>query len=194
MSRQSSNFQCRVAILSPKSCSKFLSYLTGWMTVISWQAGLASGAFLGGTMIQGLLVLNHPSYNYHRWHGTLLFYTIIIVALFVNTYLARQLPKIEAMVLIIHVMGFFGILVPMVYLAPQSNARDVFATLSDGGGWSSKGLSFFIGLSTSMYAFIGKAPADSPSTDQRLTSSQESMLPHTWVSHRTFCLPRLLVT
>lgn len=76
------------------------------MTVISWQAALASGAFLGGTMIQGLLVLNHPSYNYHRWHGTLLFYLIIVIALFVNTYLARQLPKIETMVLIIHVMDF----------------------------------------------------------------------------------------
>lgn len=149
------------------------------MTVISWQAALASGAFLGGTMIQGLLVLNHPSYNYHRWHGTLLFYLIIVIALFVNTYLARQLPKIETMVLIIHVMGFFGILVPLVYLAPQGNAGDVFATLSDSGGWSSDGLSFFIGLSTSMFAFIGNAPADSPSTDQQLTFSQVLMLPHT---------------
>ena len=126
------------------------------MTVIAWQAGLASGAFLGGTMIQGLLVLNYPSYGYQRWHGTLLFYAIIVIALFVNTYLARQLPKIEAVVLMIHVMGFFAILVPIVYLAPHSTASEVFAKFSNSGGWESSGLSFFIGLSTSMFAFIGR--------------------------------------
>lgn len=128
------------------------------MTVIGWQASLASGGFLAGTMIQGLLVLNYPSYGYQRWHGTLLFYAVLVVALFVNTYLARQLPQIESMVLIIHVMGFFAILVPLVYLAPHSTAKDVFATLSDSGGWSSNGLSLLIGLSTSMFAFIGRLP------------------------------------
>ena len=152
------------------------------MTVIGWQAALASGAFLGGTMIQGLLVLNHPSYDYQRWHGTLLFYAIIVVALFVNTYLARQLPRIEAIVLIIHVMGFFAILIPLVHLAPHATAKEVFATLSDGGGWGSNGVSFFIGLSTSMFAFIGKSPAIIPQLNVYQSVIQVSMLPHTWVS------------
>lgn len=144
-----------VAILSPPSCSKFLSYLTGWMTVISWQAALASSAFLGGTMIQGLLVLNHDGYVFKRWHGTLLLYVIIALSLFINTYFARMLPKIESMVLFIHVVGFFCILIPLVYLAPHGSPRDVFATFNNGGGWATDGLSFFIGLSTSMFAFIG---------------------------------------
>src|SRR5438045_4936659 len=94
----------RVAVLSPPSCSKFLSYLTGWITVIAWQAGMASGAFFGGTMIQGLLVLNYENYVFHRWHGTLLLYAIVAFSLFVNTFLARVLPKIEAMVLVIQVL------------------------------------------------------------------------------------------
>ncbi|MCJ1426816.1 hypothetical protein MMC29_004719, partial [Sticta canariensis] len=144
-----------VAILSPPSCSKFLSYLTGWMTVISWQAALASSAFLGGTMIQGLLVLNYEGYNFKKWHGTLLLYAIIALSLFVNTYFARLLPKIESMVLFVHVVGFFCILIPLVYLAPHGSPKDVFATFNNGGGWGTEGLSFFIGLSTSMFAFIG---------------------------------------
>ena len=148
---------CRIAVLSPKSCSKFLSYLTGWITLISWQAAFASGPFLGGTMIQGLLVLNHPSYNYQRWHGTLIFYAIIAISLFVNMYLAPQLPKIEAMVLVIHIMGFFGVLIPLVYLAPHNDPRDVFASFIDGGGWDSYGLSFFVGLSASMFTLIGQS-------------------------------------
>ena len=146
----------RVAILSPPSCSKFLSYLTGWVSVIAWQAGLASGAFIGGTIIQGLLVLNHPDYVFQRWHGTLLFYAIVVIALFVNTYLVRMLPRIESIVLIIHIIGFFGILIPLVYFAPHGTPADVFATFNNGGGWSTTGLSFFVGLATSIFSFIGK--------------------------------------
>lgn len=145
----------RVAILSPPSCSKFLSYLTGWVSVIAWQAGLASGAFIGGTIIQGLLVLNHPDYVFQRWHGTLLFYAIVVIALFVNTYLVRMLPRIESIVLIIHIIGFFGILIPLVYFAPHGTPADVFSTFNNGGGWSSTGLSFFVGLATSIFSFIG---------------------------------------
>ncbi|KAL8801575.1 MAG: hypothetical protein Q9182_004361 [Xanthomendoza sp. 2 TL-2023] len=95
-----------VALLAPSSSTKFLSYLTGWITMIAWQACLAGSAFLGGTMIQGLLVLNNDNYVPERWHGTLLFYAIILFSLIINTYLARLLPKIEGMVLIIHVAGF----------------------------------------------------------------------------------------
>lgn len=151
----------RVAILSPPSCSKFLSYLTGWVSVIAWQAGLASGAFIGGTIIQGLLVLNHPDYVFQRWHGTLLFYAIVVIALFVNTYLVRMLPRIESIVLIIHIIGFFGILVPLVYFAPHGTPADVFSTFNNGGGWSTTGLSFFVGLATSIFSFIGTLLGDS---------------------------------
>jgi amino acid transporter len=130
--------------------------MTGWMTVISWHAALASAAFLAGGMIQGLLVLNYPTYSFERWHGTLLFYAVIVCSLFVNTYLARLLPSIESVILILHVIGFFCILIPLTYLAPHHSAKEVFATFANEGSWSSTGLSFFVGLATSMFGFIGK--------------------------------------
>ena len=145
-----------VAELSPPSCSKFLSYVTGWVTFISWQAALASAAFIGGTEIQGLLVLNDPSYKYERWQGTLLYYAIIGVGILVNTWLARLLPKIEGAVFIVHVVGFFCILIPLAYLGPHNAAADVFATFSNTGGWSTTALSFFVGLPTNMFTFIGE--------------------------------------
>ena len=145
----------RVAVLAPKSCSKFLSYLTGWLSVISWQAALAGSAFLGGTMIQGLVSLNRPEYHAERWHGTLILYAILLIALFVNTYLARLLPEIESYVLILHIVGFFCVIIPLTYLAPHHSAKEVFATFTNAGGWEDKGLSFFVGVSTSMFAFLG---------------------------------------
>ena len=106
-------------------------------------------------MIQGLLVLNRPDYVYERWHGTLLFYALFLMSLFINTYLARLLPQFEASVLLIHIIGFFCILIPLAYLAPHGSASDVFATFTNGGGWSVDGLSFLIGLSTCQFAFLG---------------------------------------
>lgn len=145
----------RVAILAPASCSKFLSYLTGWITVISWQAAVASGGYLGGVMIQGLMVISMPEYQMERWHGTLLFYAVVAFSVFINTVLARLLPHIESVVFIIHVLGFFGILIPLVYFAPHSSPKDVFTTFINAGGWSSDALSFFVGLSAGMFTFIG---------------------------------------
>ncbi|KAE9377008.1 amino acid transporter [Stipitochalara longipes BDJ] len=144
-----------VSILAPARWAKFLSYITGWVTIIGWQAGQASVAFLAASIIQGLTILNYPDYNATRWQGTLIFYAVIAVVVFINTYLARWLPKIEGMILILHIVGFFVILIPLVYLAPHGSASDVFATFLNTGAWQTDGLSFFVGLITSVFSFLG---------------------------------------
>lgn len=145
----------RVAILSPRSCSKFLSYITGWTCVIAWQCTTASSSYLAGTLIQGLLVLNYPDYEFQRWHGTLLHIAIVVVSFFVNTVTKPLLPAIELFFFGLHVTGFLALMVPLVVLAPKASADEVFATFYNGGGWSTDGLSFFIGLSATMFAFVG---------------------------------------
>lgn len=106
-------------------------------------------------MIQGMISLNNPTYEPQRWQGTLLFYAMILVSVIFNTWLVRYLPKIEGLVLIIHVAGFFGVLIPLVYLAPHGSASDVFTTFTNGGEWPTQGLSFFVGIVTGVYAFLG---------------------------------------
>ncbi len=127
------------------------------MTLISWQALCAAAAYVAGTLVQGLLVLNYPSYNYQRWHGALLLYAVVFLALFVNTYLGRFLPQIEAMMLLFHILGFFGILIPLVYLSPHQRAEFVFTDFLNLGDWNSKVLAFFVGLISAMNSFPGKS-------------------------------------
>ncbi|KAF2198697.1 amino acid transporter [Delitschia confertaspora ATCC 74209] len=142
------------ALLAPPKWSKFLSWLTGWVSVLGWQAGCASGTYLGGTIIQGLLVLNNPSYIPQRWQGTLLLYAVLLVSVFVNTVAVRMLPALEGVILILHVLGFLAILIPLVHLAPQSPVEFVFQTWLNGSGYPD-GLSWFVGLLTSSLLFIG---------------------------------------
>ncbi|MCJ1299474.1 hypothetical protein MMC08_002266 [Hypocenomyce scalaris] len=144
-----------VAMLAPPKSKVFLSWFTGWVATLGWMANTAAGVFFGATMIQGLLVLNYPSYDYQRWQGTLLLYAALLVVFLVNTIGAKLLPKIEGFILIIHTLGFFAILIPLVYLAPHGSPSFVFGTFINAAGWNSNGLAWFVGLISTNLPFIG---------------------------------------
>lgn len=144
-----------VALLAPAQHRVFLSWITGWIATIGWNANTAAGIFFSGTLIQGILTLNDSSYDYQRWHGTLIMWAALSVVILVNTVAARHLPKIEGLILVLHTLGFLAILIPMVYLSDHNSARTVFADFSNNAGWKSDGLAFFVGLISNTLPFIG---------------------------------------
>ncbi|KAF7882162.1 hypothetical protein EAF00_011678 [Botryotinia globosa] len=119
-----------------------------WLTVICWQAFVSETCYTVASLIQGLLILNYPDYDPKLWQATLLFYAIALFGVFINTYLGRLLPRIEAMMLIVYILGFIGVLIPIVYLSPHTPADKVFTTFQNLGGWDSMGISFFIRIKT----------------------------------------------
>jgi choline transport protein len=132
-----------------------MSWLNGWITVLGWQTATASAAFLGGTMIQGLLVLNLPEYGFQRWHGTMIYWAILTISLIVNTIGIAVFPALEAVILVLHVVLFFAILIPLVVLAPHSTAEYVFTNFTNSSGWNSSGVAWSIGLLSATYVFVG---------------------------------------
>ena len=144
-----------VFMLAPPRHSVFLSWITGWSAVLGWIANLTAGVWFTGTMIQGLLVLNYPSYAFERWHGTLILFAALLCCVIVNTLLGRIFPHIETFVLVLHLAGFFAILIPLVVLAPKGSPSFVFAQFTDVAGWNSNGLAWFIGLISSNLPFVG---------------------------------------
>lgn len=148
-----------VSEFSPKSCQRFLSYLVGWLCVLGWQTGSAASAFLAGTELQALIFLNHQGdYTYQAWHGTLLVIAIATLCGVFNTLLARKLPLVEGTVLILHILGFFAIIIPLWILAPRSSAKAVFTTFNK-GGWSSTGLSCLVGILAPTVSLLGSDAA-----------------------------------
>ncbi|PQE06527.1 GABA permease protein [Rutstroemia sp. NJR-2017a WRK4] len=144
-----------VSMMAPPSCSKFLSYITGWLTVGGWQGAVASGGYLTGTLIQGLIALTVPTYEPKGWQGTLLFWSVIFFAVFINAIVSSLLPKFEGLILVLHIVGFFIILIPLIILAPHDTAENVFTVWLNGGGWPTQGVSFFVGLIGNVFAFVG---------------------------------------
>jgi choline transport protein len=128
---------------------------SGWLCVLGWQTGAANTAFLAGTQIQGLLVLNYPDYVFQRYQGTLLVFAVSAFSVFFNTFLAKKLPLIEGIVLVVHIFGFFGIMVPLWVLGPRSYAKAVFTQFNDYGDWGNNGVSALVGLLAAMIPLLG---------------------------------------
>ncbi|CAO2652761.1 Nn.00g021720.m01.CDS01 [Neocucurbitaria sp. VM-36] len=147
-----------VSLLAPRSNKKFFSYVTGWLTVIGWIAALTSVCFFVADLVLQLVSLNDLDMSFVRegWHGTLLLWATLLLCVFINVFVSGALPAIEVVVLIVHVLGFFGILVPLVYLTPTHNsAKQIFTTFHNTGKWSTQALAFFVGLQGNALAFVG---------------------------------------
>jgi choline transport protein len=78
-----------------------------------------------------LVILNNPDYAPERWHGTLLVIAISSFAIVFNTLLARKLPLVEGVVLVLHIFGFFAVFITMWVLGPRTPASEVFSSFQD---------------------------------------------------------------
>lgn len=70
---------------------------------------------------------------------------VVSCALF-NVFLAVRLPLTEAIVLVLHVLGVFGIIIPLWVLAPRGNVHDTILNFTNSGGWENDGLAVVIGM------------------------------------------------
>lgn len=130
--------------------------LLGWISIFARLSVCASASFVAAEMVQGLIILNVDAYQPMRWHGTMLYWMVLIISLLVNVLGIRIFPHIESAAFMFHICFFFVLLVPLVYLAPQSTAQFVFTDFENTGGWSSDGVSWCLGLLTSAWSFVGK--------------------------------------
>lgn len=106
-------------------------------------------------MIQGLIVLVDPNYTPAGWHSTLLLWAVTFFCVSINTVVSGLLPKFEAVILFLHILGFFAILIPLVVLGPHGDPQDVFNSFYNGGMWPTQGLSFMVGMIGNVFAFFG---------------------------------------
>lgn len=162
-----------VSEFAPPRVQKILSYFIGWLGILGYQVGTTIGAYVAGTMIQGLIILNNPdTYTPQRWHGTLMAMSISICVALFNIFLARHLPLVEGIILVLHLAGFVAIMVPLWVMAPRTPSSQVWTSFADGGSWGSSkfliwslqvvrrspiivGLACLVGMITNAGALVG---------------------------------------
>jgi hypothetical protein len=124
------------------------------MSALSWQSGQASGPFLVGTIIQGILTVNDPNYNPANWQGTLFVFAVVLVIFILNVWGNDIMPIINNILLVGHVFGWMAIIITLWILSPRNTAEVVFTQFTNGGGWNSMGLALMVGQISAIYACI----------------------------------------
>jgi amino acid transporter len=129
--------------------------ITGWMSLLSWQAGSASGCYIIGNIVQSMIIWYHPTtYVAARWQGTLFAIAIAIVQAMGNTLGAKLLPRMQKLFILPHAFGWIAVVIVLWVMAPHASAKDVFTNFSSNGGWQPIGLSLMVGQITPVCALI----------------------------------------
>ncbi|ETS87878.1 hypothetical protein PFICI_01706 [Pestalotiopsis fici W106-1] len=144
-----------VAALSPPSGRCFASYFTGWISLGAQIVFSASAAFAAGLQTQSLIILNDESYIPTRWQGMLFYWAVLACSLSFNIWGPRLLPHINIVAGVIHAAGFFAIVVVLLVMAQKNSATFVFTEFSNNSGWTSDGVSWLVGLISSVYPLLG---------------------------------------
>ncbi|PCH07908.1 Amino acid/polyamine transporter I [Penicillium occitanis (nom. inval.)] len=144
------------AKLAPERCRNFLSWLVGWIGTFGWISFTASAPFLAATMIQGLMILNLPSYEPQRWHGTLLYWALVGLSTIINIWGSRLLSVVEGLSLFVHLAAFLANFIIILVVTPAKNSASfVFTLYENNSGWSSDGVAWSIGMLSSCYVLTG---------------------------------------
>ncbi|RAL08248.1 amino acid transporter [Aspergillus homomorphus CBS 101889] len=145
------------SILAPESSKRFISHVTGKCSIciIAWTAVPTGAVYVAGSILQNAVAMNRPEYNPQGWHVTLIMWGILLICAILNTWLGMILPVLEVFIGIVHVLGFFAVLIPIVYLGPKADAKSVFVQTFNLGGWRDITLATFVGLKGIVGAFLG---------------------------------------
>jgi hypothetical protein len=111
-----------------------LTIMVGWLSSLSWTAGLASGSVLIANTFQGLIVVANPDYVPQKWQAYLFTVMIATFSLFVNTFLARWLPRQEGFFLLLFSLAFIAVVAVSWALGPRLSAGELFLHTSRGMG------------------------------------------------------------
>ena len=79
----------------------------------------------------------------------------MLIAAAFNTLLVRFLPFAEGTILGIHILGWFAVLISVTVMGSHAPNADIWGSFLNLGGYSSSGLSFFVGLTGPAFAFLG---------------------------------------
>lgn len=143
---------------APRSSQRFLSYVAGWLSVLCWQAGNASGFFLAGYMAQFLVILHSPSYTAPVWEGFLLVIAVVLLCTAVNIWGERFLPVMQNVAMGLHAAAFAATGGLFWALGPRIGARTAVVEFTNQGGWGSMGLALMVGQIGAVVALGGQFP------------------------------------
>ncbi|KAJ5588033.1 Amino acid/polyamine transporter I [Penicillium hordei] len=145
-----------VHCLTPASYQATASWFTGWISIGGQLVFSASAAFAAGLQLQALITLNNlNSYTPTRWRGMLFYWLILAYSTAINIWGSKVLPHTNTTAGVLHVVGFVVIVTVLGAMSEKHPASYVFTEFSNTSGWDNDGVSWLVGLLSTIYPFLG---------------------------------------
>lgn len=91
-----------------------------------------------------------------EWRSTLLLIAVVTSAIIFNTSMVKQLPVVEAVILIFYILGLLAFIIPYLAMAPSRNTGHVaLLDFYNEGDWPTVDLTILIGLLTLLGSMLG---------------------------------------
>lgn len=136
-----------VAVMSPPSLKRGLSWVTGWVNLAGWVALVATNGVIESSIILYIAQLEHPGYEPKRWHQFLIYIGATLITFAINAFGNRLLPVVNQVALIWSIAGFIIISIAVLACAAPdyATAEYVFTNFTNSTGWPD-GLAWLLGL------------------------------------------------
>lgn len=132
------------------------SWLTGWVSIGGQIVLTASAAFAAGLQFLSLINLNNPGFVSQRWQGMLFYWFVLAYVLVFNIWGSSILSHANITAGVLHVVGFVVVVVFLGAMTEEKHtAAYVFTEVSNTSGWQSDGISWLVGLLSTVYPFLG---------------------------------------
>ncbi|KAG6186033.1 hypothetical protein E4U36_000975 [Claviceps purpurea] len=144
------------AIVSWKSSSRGISYITGWINVCGWVALSAAAPLLASTFVLNITNLLHPTFDAQPWHQFLIYIAFALIAFFVNALLTRFMSYFTKTAFLWSVTGFVVIVITVLACSAPNfqTGESVYADFRNDTGWPD-GLAWMLGLLQSSFSLTG---------------------------------------
>jgi choline transport protein len=114
---------------------------------------------LVGSLIQTMILVMDENYGFPAWHGSLLAIFAMFLALLANVYGSKALPYWQNAVFAVHVLAYFGYIIPIWVSSPTATHAQVWADFSNEGGWNGLGLAVLVGQLSGISQNVGNDTA-----------------------------------
>lgn len=96
-----------VSEFAPPAMQRLLSYYVGWSSMMSWQAGAASGPYLVGTLLRSIFTSQDQDHRSDSGHWEMVLIAATALGVYwCNCYGGSKLPFLQNLMLILHILGF----------------------------------------------------------------------------------------
>jgi amino acid permease (GABA permease) len=145
------------AMLADKKWAPATSWITGWLSLVGNWTVTTSICFSGGQLILSAIGLWNEAYVPAAWQVLLMYWAVLLVALFTNILAAKHLSFINSVCVFWTAASVLIILVTVLTMAKggRRSAKYVFTEFdATRAGWPA-GWAFFVGLLQSAYTLTG---------------------------------------